>query len=115
MNAEYKTRYGDVREVCYLALELCKGGDVFDWVAETGSFSDILARHYFHQLIDGLAYLHNNGISHRDLKLENILFNDKYDLKIADFGFASLQSLNRTIRGTQGYTLIINNLNKKKK
>ena len=104
INWEYITRYGDARDVCYLALELCQGGDIFDWVAETGSFSDILSRFYFHQLIEGLGYLHGIGVSHRDLKLENILFNDKYDLKIADFGFASISLTNKTRRGTQGYT-----------
>ena len=95
---------GDTIKVSFISLELCKGGDVFDWVAQTGNFSEVVARHYFHQLIDGLGYLHSNGISHRDLKLENILFNENFELKIADFGFASSRSSNISSKGTVGYT-----------
>lgn len=39
-------------------------------------------------LIDVLTCLHENKIVHRDLKLANVLINDNYDLKLADFGFS---------------------------
>jgi len=39
-------------------------------------------------LIDGIEYLHQNGIAHRDIKLENILLDDKNRVKIADFGMS---------------------------
>ena len=76
---------------------------MFDWVAETGAFSEKLARFYFQQLISGLEYLNSHGTSHRDLKLENILLDEKFNLKIADFGFASVKPRNSTFKGTQGY------------
>lgn len=41
--------------------------------------------------IEALSQLHEKGIAHRDLKLSNILINDDYDFKIADFGMAKIQ------------------------
>lgn len=40
-----------------LAMELAGGGELFDYVAESGHFSEDVARNYFKQLIDGLEYM----------------------------------------------------------
>ena len=80
---------GAKEHVIYIVLELATGGELFDYVATTGRFSDLIARFYFQQLLDGLNYVHSKGISHRDLKPENVLFDSKFNLKIADFGFAA--------------------------
>jgi len=80
---------GRSREVYYLALELAKGGELFDYISQTGEFSEDVARYFFHQLIDALDYMNKKGISHRDLKPENILMSEVFDLKLADFGFGS--------------------------
>ena len=77
------------RTVDYIVLEIASGGEVFDFIANTGEFEERIARYYFKQLLDGLDYVHMNGHSHRDLKPENILLDHQFDLKIADFGFAA--------------------------
>jgi serine/threonine protein kinase len=47
-----------------------------------------LARSLFHQIVDGISYLHANRVSHMDLKLENILLGSDFRLKLVDFDFA---------------------------
>ena len=94
---------GKAREVYYLALELAKGGELFDYIAQTGPFSEPVARYFFHQIIDALEYMHTQGISHRDIKPENILMSEDFLLKLADFGFSSSDPVNQTYKGTSAY------------
>lgn len=102
-DAEYKRPNGSKLKVFYLALELVSGGELFDFIAETGRFTEETARYYFHQMVSGLEYMHTQGYSHRDIKPENMMLDSEYTLKIADFGFSSNQALNETKRGTDGY------------
>ncbi len=78
--------------VLYLIFELITGGEMFDYIAVGGRFSDGLSRYYFKQLISSLEYLYSKGYAHRDIKAENILMDDKCNLKLADFGFATLMA-----------------------
>lgn len=48
------------------------------------------AQRYYNQILDGVEYLHSRGIAHRDLKPENILLDDHDNIKISDYGMATV-------------------------
>lgn len=48
------------------------------------------AKRFFNQLMNGVEYLHNKGVAHRDLKPENLLLDERDNLKISDFGMATM-------------------------
>lgn len=84
----------------YLVLELVTGGELFDKIVAAKKFDETTARKYFHQLILGIYYCHQQGIAHRDLKPENLLLDGADMLKISDFGLSNLQRGGATGQGT---------------
>lgn len=58
----------------FIVLEYVDGGEVFDQVVKYTYFSEDLTRHIIHQLALAVKHLHSVGVVHRDIKLENILF-----------------------------------------
>jgi serine/threonine protein kinase len=88
--AKVSHKSGAEKEVLSVVLELATGGDLFNYVfALNKGFPEPIARYYFRQLIDAIEFLHTNNVVHRDLKLENLLLDDDYNLKIADFGLST--------------------------
>ncbi|KAG1940698.1 serine/threonine-protein kinase Chk1 [Pimephales promelas] len=74
----------------YIFLEYCSGGELFDRIEPDVGMPEKDAHRFFQQLIAGVEYLHGIGITHRDIKPENILLDDKDNLKISDFGLATM-------------------------
>ncbi|XP_075966821.1 NUAK family SNF1-like kinase 2 [Anarhichas minor] len=73
-----------------IVMEYASRGDLYDYVCDKGNISEREARHFFRQIVSAVHYCHQNGIVHRDLKLENILLDGKGNVKIADFGLSNL-------------------------
>lgn len=74
----------------YLFLEYCRGGELFDRIEPDVGMPEQDAQKFFQQLIAGVEYLHGLGITHRDIKPENLLLDDRDQLKISDFGLATV-------------------------
>ena len=82
----------------YIVLELATGGEMFDYVASCpDGIVEAEARLLFAQILGAVDYMHRKGVVHRDLKLENVLFDDKRVPKITDFGL-SKQRVSQTSR-----------------
>ena len=76
-------------QLCYYVMKLAEYGEIYSFVEHTDRFDEPMTRYIFNQLIEGIQYLHSNGIVHRDIKPENLLINKKGKVIIADFSFAT--------------------------
>ncbi|XP_011313971.1 serine/threonine-protein kinase grp [Fopius arisanus] len=77
----------------YIFLEYASGGELFDRIEPDIGMPSWEAQRYFKQLISAVEYLHDHGVAHRDLKPENLLLDDKDNLKVSDFGLATIYRL----------------------
>jgi calcium/calmodulin-dependent protein kinase I len=99
----------DTDQKLSLVMELVNGGELFYKIVDKGSYSELEARDIVRQLVEGVDYLHNQGIAHRDLKPENLLCSETEHgmvIKIADFGLSkafSGESALETSCGTPDY------------
>eukprot|EP01103_Thecamoeba_quadrilineata_P009878 TRINITY_DN200_c0_g1_i1.p1 TRINITY_DN200_c0_g1~~TRINITY_DN200_c0_g1_i1.p1 ORF type:complete len:706 (-),score=179.44 TRINITY_DN200_c0_g1_i1:109-2226(-) len=88
----------------YLVMELLQGS-LFSYVVKSVRVSPNKALIFFQQIIEALEYMHKHLICHRDLKPENFLLNAQSQLKVCDFGFASLMKGDDEMMNTRCGTL----------
>lgn len=77
----------------FMILELMMGGELFERIVDMDNFNEQLAAESIIPIIDALNYCHQEGIAHRDLKPQNLLFANKNSesvVKISDFGLARI-------------------------
>jgi serine/threonine-protein kinase len=99
--------YGEERELAYIAMEYVQGNPLREYFNRGTRFEDRDAVSIMAQLLDALAYAHEQGVYHRDVKPANLIVMTNGRLKVADFGIARIDSSNLTqigaIMGTPGY------------
>lgn len=76
-------------------MEFCPGGDLYAAIKK-GRMSPSEIECCFSQILQGLSYLHSQGVAHRDMKPENIFFNGKGQLKVSCA--SSLETFVRSFR-----------------
>ena len=119
------TEFTDSNGVQFLVMEAYNNKDIFQYVKANLQMGNAIKEkylwHLFHQCIEGLSYLQNNGIIHSDIKLANLFMTEEGKIVIGDFGESSvivpsflskitnnpdeqeLLKFTPGIRGTQGF------------
>ncbi|KAF9133496.1 hypothetical protein BGX30_012268 [Mortierella sp. GBA39] len=105
INHPHVIRLYDVYETekeLFLIMEYVSGGELFEYLVNKGRLDEPEALRFFQQIIVGLAFCHKRKVCHRDLKPENLLLDHHRNVKIADFGMASMQKSGRLLETSCG-------------
>ncbi|KAF8971405.1 kinase-like domain-containing protein [Flammula alnicola] len=90
-------------ETVNIFLQYVSGGTIDNCLREYGKFQEGVTKSFTRQILEGLSYLHANGILHRDLKSANILVEPSGICKISDFGISKrLVEVDRTYSVMKG-------------
>jgi serine/threonine protein kinase len=90
----------------HLIMECLDGGNLCSYVKSKKRLSEDESKRIFFQLIQSVDYLHQHCIIHRDIKLENVLFDKNKDIKLIDFGFSTVSADGKKLKvfcGTPSY------------
>jgi serine/threonine protein kinase len=84
----------------HLVLELCSGGDLYS----RDPYDEEQACNIVYSIVDAVSYMHGKGITHRDLKYENIMFSNPvtYSVKLIDFGLSKKYAMQEHLHDTVG-------------
>ena len=89
------------KKLNYLILDYCEHGKLSNYIIFFGfGFGEKYGKFLFKNILETVNEIHNFGFAHCDLKLENILLDKFFNIKIVDFGFCCL--LNNKIKNRFG-------------
>lgn len=91
-------------EEIHLVMEYMAGGELYDSLKQLKAYTEEASAHTAYQMLLAVSYLHSRNICHRDLKLENFLYEGggSDHLKLIDFGFAKICRGSTTLSQTCG-------------
>jgi len=98
----------DTRRHVVLEMENIQGLSLHGFLKTHSNrrLDELEAKRIFRQIVNGISYCHSKSIAHRDIKLENLLLDEKNNIKIIDFGFSTCMPNTKKIRifcGTPSY------------
>ena len=99
----------ETRDRLFIITEHLTGGELFDHIINFGPLQEESARKVLYGVFSAVAYLHDRGVIHRDIKAENLIFfyppGGELSLKLIDFGFSTIlrHDLTGSFMGTGGY------------
>jgi serine/threonine protein kinase len=87
----------------YIITECAQGGDLYAVLSSmpNNRVNEQQARHYFKQMVSGVAFMHSRGVAHLDLSIENITLTHDDMVKIIDFGVGTVHPHNPYFHSTQ--------------
>ena len=91
----------------YIIMEYCEKGELFKYIIKNKKLKENEAAFFFYQIINGIEYIHNKNIVHRDMKPENLLITENNIIKIIDFGLSNYfynNNLLSTLCGSPSYS-----------
>jgi serine/threonine protein kinase len=86
----------------YIFMEYADMGSLRQFYQKNGPLTEQHAAYCCYQILQGLQYLHANGIAHRDVKGANVLMTKKGEMKLADFGASKRYDNASIISGLKG-------------
>ena len=80
-------------DTVYIIMEYCEDGNLSNIIGKP--LNEETIKHYIYQIVNGIKYMNENKIMHRDIKPKNLLLsNNKHTLKICDFGLSKIKTDN---------------------
>ena len=119
--------YMETRDKLFIITERLDGGELFEHILNNGPLKEAFACQVLYGVFEAVAYLHERGVIHRDIKAENLIFfrntnksssncegsshsfggadTGELSLKLIDFGFSTVlrHELTGSFMGTGGY------------